>query len=269
VPLDGRLGSYKIRGGGRNQLRSPVLIVLYCLIVIVGIGLAGLAVNKVSDMLSNSGLKNPVTLTPAQTREAIDGRLPILLDILDLEFVDVTKMFEEAGHTIFQDDRYVPDSTDPGAKKTGLISMPQIVTMDFMTGFYESTYNAYSIEELEQYFNGTWVLDMARGDLGSQFKVRYMNLNGVSVKEEMQHLAVLQGLTGEGVELLAQGADTRGNIVMQGTKTIDEIVYYWKIAACQFNEVYVAKWLPDNAVYISCTIADFDFYTGTDTITPS
>lgn len=216
--------------------------------------------------LTTNETNNPVTLTEQQTRTAIDAGLPKLFSIIDVDFAEIISTMEDAGEVIFTDERYNPESIDPSAIKVGFIRMPKEVTADFMTGFYGGTYNAYQVDVLEDYFNGAYTLDMSDGSLGIWFKLRYMNLCGESVDAEMQHLLTLQGLTGEGVTVIASGSDPQGNKVIQGTKEIDEETYYWKIAACRFNQVYTVTRLLDNAVWISCTIADFDFYTGGDVI---
>jgi len=266
-PLDLKSSTYAIRGGGARQKRSPVTLAVVVIVIVIGVGLTIFATQNILTTLLNAGQKNPITLTETEARSAVDSNMPVLLNIVNSDFDAVTQSFIDGGNNIFQDDRYVPDSVDPTAARKGIIRMPAGVTADFMTGFYEGTYNAYTPDELQQYFNGSWVLDMTRGDLGSSFKVKYVNLNAKSIADEMSHLAGLQGLSGTGVSITAQGTDPRGNTVIQGTKAVDNAIYYWKIAACPFNEVYTAKYIPANAVYISCTVATFDFITGSDPIT--
>ncbi|MCL2756625.1 MAG: hypothetical protein FWD43_00905 [Coriobacteriia bacterium] len=266
TPLYERGSSYRIRGGGRSRLKSPLFIISYCFVVILGVLMSWYVLQQAYIKLTTNETNNPVTLTEQQTRTAIDAGLPKLFSIIDVDFAEIISTMEDAGEVIFTDERYNPESIDPSAIKVGFIRMPKEVTADFMTGFYGGTYNAYQVDVLEDYFNGAYTLDMSDGSLGIWFKLRYMNLCGESVDAEMQHLLTLQGLTGEGVTVIASGSDPQGNKVIQGTKEIDEETYYWKIAACRFNQVYTVTRLLDNAVWISCTIADFDFYTGGDVI---
>ena len=261
--------TYHLRGGGNVRLQSPWFNIIYVFIVITAIlGIAYFVYNTINTFINSGGSTTPLTLTPAQTRQAIDSNLPILSAILDDEFSAVVQSYKDRGASVFQDDRYNPEGYDLSAPREGLIFMPVVVDDSFMDAFYQASYTAYSVAELESSFNGAWVLNMERGALGSHFKIRYVNLNGISIEDEMNHLREFQGLGGEDSLIAAQGTDTRGNTVMQGTKIIGETTYYWKIAACPFNAVYSTNWLPDNAVYISCTVATFDFYTGGDVIRP-
>ncbi|MCL1891056.1 MAG: hypothetical protein FWG00_03430 [Coriobacteriia bacterium] len=266
TPLTENSGNYHIRGGGKLQLKSPAFIIVYGLILVAALALVAVALNGILTTLSNGADRNPITLTQAETRAAIDENMPILVNNLDKKVSDAVKSLSGDGRTIFQDERYTPDSIDPTAKGQGIIFMPQSVTDEFMEGFFEGSYVPYTPGELQEFFNGSWSLEMARGDLGAQHKLRYINLNAASVKDEMKTLADFQELSGEGITIAAEGTDPRGNFVMQGTKAVGERIYYWKIAACSFNEIYRGRSIPNNAAYVSCTVSDFDFYTGSDEI---
>jgi hypothetical protein len=109
---------------------------------------------------------------------------------------------------------------------------------------------------------------MTRGDLGTLYKLRYVNFNVSSIGAEMDYLAGVQGIGGEGTTLVNEGSDSRDNKVRQGMLAIGDTVYYWKIAACPFADVYTAKSIGDDSVYISVTMSTYNFYTGADTITP-
>ena len=270
LPLDQRSNAYHIRGGGASKRkRSPVVIVFSGLVVIIGIAIIAYVLNTAFGKLTVTQNNSPITLSQSETRHALDSTMPVILDNINEDFDEIVNSLNENGCFLVSNDHFIVEVPDPSAGGRQLIRMPVEVSDNFMNGWWEGGYNAYSITELQDYFNGTWIIEMSRGDMGSLFKIKYVNLNADSLEAEMQHLLEQQGLTGEGVTIAVRGVDSRGNIVIQGAKAIDDVVYYWKVAACPFNEVYSAKKLPANAIYVSCTIATYDFYTGSDDIKPA
>jgi hypothetical protein len=257
---------YNIRGGGSAHMKSPLTSAILAAVVLSGVILLSVGLFNLLSRLTTPSTAQVLTVTSEQTRNAIDANMPLLTGILDSDFDALQNGYIEHGFVIFANSRYMSDSPDPTALGRELVRMPVQVSDDSMTGFYEGGYSAYSPEELQQDFNGAWTLDMTRGDLGSLFKLKYVNLAAISLTDEMDHLARLQGVAGDGVTVVAQGKDSRGNTVRQGTRAIGEVVYYWKIAACPFSEVYTADKIGDSAVYISVTLATYDFYTGGDVI---
>lgn len=269
-PVNTQQPSYRIRGGGGGNYnpRSPVLLGASLLLVIIGVVIMGFGLNNVLGSLSGGSTTADFELTSEETRTAIDSHIPVLIDYVDYTIEDATAVISES-QFVYTNDRHTPDSPDASAANIELVSMPQEMSSEQMEGYYSGSYNAYSLEELGEYFNGSYVLDLARGELGSWNKLRYVNFNSTSIEDEMAHLAEFQGLTGETVTISAEGVDTRGNLVIQGQKVIDgEVVRYFKIAACPFKDLYNASSLSDTSVYITCTVADYDFFTGADEITP-
>ncbi|MDR1088897.1 MAG: hypothetical protein LBL23_06495 [Coriobacteriales bacterium] len=271
-PVNTRQSVYKIRGGGSRQHfnpRSPAFIVASALLVVIGIGIFIFAINSLTSSLSDQTTGVEFNLTTTQTREAIDSRIPVLMNYVDYDIAGIGTALTESGQLIYTNSRYQTDSPDMSAEGSEIVSMPGQMTEEQMIGYYEGSYNAYSIEELVQYFNGMYVLDMARGDLGSWNRLKYVNFNATSLEDEMTHLADIQQLSGDTIEISAQGIDSRGNRVVQGQKAVnEERVLYFKIAACPFKDVYTVQTLSDASVYITCTVATYDFYSGADTITP-
>lgn len=267
-PVTARQSGYKIRGGGGRKFNSPILIALCAVLVIVGAGVMIYTVNNLINSLSSTSNEVGFELTATETRSAIDSRIPTLIDYIDYGIEDATAALSES-QFIYTNDRYSPNNPDVTAVNTELVSMPNEMSTEQMEGYYSGEYNAYSIEELSEYFNGAYVLDLARGDLGNWNKLKYINLTATSIEDEMSHLADVQGLTGDTVTITAQGADSQGNLVIQGQKVLEgERILYFKIAACPFNEIYNAESIGSSSVFISCTIATYDFYTGYDEITP-
>ncbi|MDR1358005.1 MAG: hypothetical protein LBJ48_01420 [Coriobacteriales bacterium] len=271
LPINTRQLVYKIRGGGSKQRfdpRSPALIAASALLVVIGIGIFIFAINNLTSSLSGQTTGVEFNLTTTQTRDAIDSRIPMLLDYIDSDIAGIGAALTESGQLLYTNDRYQTDSPDMSATGSEIVSMPMQMTEEQMIGYYEGSYNAYSPEELAQYFNGAYVLDMARGDLGSWNRLKYVNFNATSLEDEMTHLADLQQLSGDTVSIYAQGLDSRGNRVVQGLKVInEERELFFKIAACPFKDVYTAQTLSDASIYISCTVASYDFFSGADTIT--
>ena len=271
-PVGLQQSSYKIRGGGHKQrfkLRSPVTLLVGIIFLAAGGGIFAYAANQLSGFITTSTSATNFTLTSAQTRDAIDSSVPVLVNYINYNIEDTAAVLHETGQAIYTNDLYQHDSPDTSALGIELVSMPQLMSDEEMRAFYESSYNAYSPVDLADYFNGMYVMDIARGDLGNWNKIKYVNLNATSLEDEMTHLAALQGLSGELVTISAEGTDSRGNRVIQGQKVVEgETVLFFKIAACPFNDLYNADSLSSESVYITCTLATYDFYTGADEITP-
>ena len=271
-PLNTAKSNYRIRGGGKAQrysLRSPVFLFLSLILVAVGVGVSIFGISSIAGSVSNNSTGYEFNLTPAQTREAIDSRIPILVNYADTSIESTIEYQVNLGQFVYPNSRYQPDSPDPDAVSGELVSMPQEMTEEQMEGYYQGAYNAYSPEELATYFNGAYVLDMAHGELGGWNKLKYVNFNAASIDNEMEHLASIQGLSGDTVTISAQGVDSRGNRIIQGKKVVDgEWVLFFRIAACPFNEIYNASTLSEASIYITCTVASYDFFTGSDVITP-
>lgn len=263
--------SYKIRGGGAKQkLPIPVFIISALVLAAIGAGIFGYGLNNVMGSLSGGSGGTDFALTTTETRDAIDSRLPLLINYVGTGIEDTTALIAETGQFIYTNDRYQPDSPDATAVGSELVSMPVEMTAEQMDGYYGGSYSAYSVEELAEYFNGAYALDMARGDLGSWNKLKYVNLNATSIEDEMSHLAALQELSGDTVTISNEGVDTRGNFVIQGQKVIateeGEAILFFKIAACPFKDIYNGASISEASVFITCTVANYDFYTGSDTI---
>jgi hypothetical protein len=264
--IDSSSTDYNIRGAGsakpktkkyQTQITAIIAVaVIICLLLLIW-QIIGFARNTAA---------TAITLTAQQTRSAQDKNMPVLTDNITQDFNTLAASLTSDGMSVFTNNRYVTDVPDATATGTEIVAMPVAVSDDFMNGFYEGSYNAFSVDQLEQDFNGAFVVDRADGDKGTLLKVKYANLNATSISDEMQHLESLQGLTNDKVEVVGSGTDSRGNSVDQGTVAIGNTTYFWKVAACPLNQVYTTTSIPDNAVYITCTLATYDFYTGADTL---
>jgi hypothetical protein len=275
TPASRQKPSYRIRGGGAGHVKSPILTIFSGLVVAIGIVALGFLLYQAVTTIPTLGATESITLTATETRSAISERIPKLSGLIHEEFEAVESSARTEGASVFSNPSYRADA--PGIVSTPetpavaheIVYLPKNASESFITGYYEGSYNAYSPVELQDFFNGAWVLDMARGEIGTMFKMRYVNLNATGIADEMDWLAAFQGLDGDGATVSARGRDPRGNDIVQGTVNIDGTIYYWKIAACNFNEVYSAKRIPSTGVYISCSFATYDFYTGGDKITPA
>ena len=272
LPINSKKSAYRIRGGGRQQKvfgSIPVLLLAGLLCLGLGVWLVYKAVTGADSLLVIGTSAPTFELTQAQTRDAIDRRMPVLIDFIDYSIDDTYWSLVEAGLETFSNDRYSPDSPDADAEFGELILMPQEMTDEQMVGYYEGGFNAYSPEELTQYFNGAFMLDMSRGNLGNWQKLRYANLNAAGIWEEIDHVAELQQLSGDTVTITAHGIDSHGNYITQGQKVIEgERILYFRIAGCLFKDVYSVKTMSADSVYITCTVATYDFFIGTEDITP-
>jgi len=259
--IDMHDSGYRIRGGGGKHRHSIIVTIVAILIIGGAVGGLGYFLYNTITALVQDTVVNPITLTASETRAAVDDGMPVLTQWIDWGYDDAVDSFIEQGFNVYNNARYSSDSPDATASAREIVRMPDGVAEEDLTGFFEGSYNAYSIEELQRMFNGAWVLDMTRGDMGSYFKLKLVNLTTSGIDDEILHLLELQGLTGDGVTVKYQGEDARGNTIIQGTKAVDDRVFYWRVAACLFNEVYTIRSLPDQAVYLTCTVATFDFYT--------
>ncbi|NLG11146.1 MAG: hypothetical protein GX562_06420, partial [Coriobacteriaceae bacterium] len=203
------------------------------------------------------------TLSAAETRSKIDATTPAVMDLMVLNPEEAKASLIEKGYSLSENTRYITESPDISASGTEVICIPEGVNEDDLLGYYEGSFNAYTPEELQKIFNGTWILDLTQGDSGRLFKLKYTNLAAKSIEDEIFQIQSLVGLTGDDVTISKSGEDSMGNIFSQGTKVIkgeeSDKTYYWRVAACPLDEIYYIRSIPDSATYLTVTIAEYDF----------
>lgn len=265
VALDMHSSNYKIRGGGRQgKKRSPLLTIILAMIIIVGLVAIGFTLYNIIDTLMKSDDTQVFTLSAEETRNKIDGTTPVLMDLMALNPDEAKASLVEQGYSLLDNSRYITESPDITASGSEIICIPEGVSEDDMLGYYEGSFNAYTPEELQSIFNGTWILDLTQGDSGKLFKLKYTNLLAKSIEDEIFQIQSLVGLTGDDVTISKSGEDSMGNTFSQGTKVIkgeeSDKTYYWRVAACPLNEIYYIQSIPDESTYLTVTIAEYDFF---------
>jgi hypothetical protein len=259
--------NYRIRGGGtRHNRRSPVMIALITVVVIIGVGLLAYALNNLyQTFMVEKADSAVVTLTSSETRSALDAEMPRVLGYIEGSPDDAFAAFVDNGWNVFKNDRATSDNPDRSSAGNEIVHLASGINEDVLKGYYESEFNAYSFGELQESFNGAWMLDLSRGDSGAYAQLKYVNFASTSLADEIKHLRGFQGLAETGAVVDSEGEDDWGNSYIQGVSTVGETKYYWKIVGIAFGEYYRGqdkRKLPDTAVFVKCTIASFDFVPG-------
>jgi hypothetical protein len=262
--------SYHIRGGGtRHNKRTPALVIVVAAVIIVAVVLLGaLLINMYTTMVDKSTVKPVVTLTAAETRAAIDAQMPRVVDHTKSNATDVYNALAANGWSVYLNSRATED--DPNNAGGEIIRLDPAVSADVLNGYYSGEFNSYDFDELQKSFNGSWFLDISHGGQGALAQLKYINFAAEAtsneadpLKAELLHLKSLQGLEGEGVVVLNEGVDDFGNTFIQGTITVGDTKYYWKLVGIALNEYYGGKDkrdLPSTAVFVKCSVSTFNFY---------
>ncbi|MDR1713555.1 MAG: hypothetical protein LBR39_05325, partial [Coriobacteriales bacterium] len=218
----------------------------------------------VTNFLAGGEEEEVITLTPEQTRSALDAQMPKILDNISKSPDQAFSEFkDESGWNVVLDDRAIPNNFDGTAAGKQIIHLDPSVTDTeaALKGYYESEFSAYTIDELQTNFNGFWQLSIQSGDAGLYSEVVYINLAASSLDNEIEHFASSQGLNGENSRVEPLFEDNRGT-VYQGSITVGEQTYFWQILGCELSAKYKGtdeRQLPDTAVYIKCRVATYDF----------
>jgi hypothetical protein len=251
-------------------------VALAAVIVLAGVGLLYFGITTLTKQLAAPTEQvEAFALTADQTRAALDGGMPALPELMSLYWEEEHQQLLDAGLNVFVSTRQSLDTPDPTAGGQEYLKVPTGVTEEQVQGFYQGSYNAYTVDELVGNFNGAWLMDDAVGDMGRYIRIKYANFNATSIGDEIMHLAQLQGFSSGNSRTLYQGPDDHDNTVMIGTTTLEGEIpgtsilegtttLYWRIAACPFGEIYYTGNMPSSAVYVSCVVATYDFYTGSD-----
>ncbi|MDR0347480.1 MAG: hypothetical protein LBH56_03810, partial [Coriobacteriales bacterium] len=258
--------SYRIRGGGtRHNRPSLPLLIIIAVVVVVG---AGLLIYSLATAYDNLLVEKPpvnnVTLTSSETRTAIDEEMPRLLDYLSGNADAAYAVLAEAGQNVTLDERVTLSNFDSSAQGKKVIHLSPTVDAAILDeGYYEGGFDAYTLDELQQSFNGAWILDILHGNSGAYLQFDYINFAATSLESEFDYLRGRQELRGENSIVDNQGEDDFGNIYIQGSVLIGETRYYWKLLGLPFGDYYSGadrRKLPDTAIFVRCRIADYDFY---------
>jgi hypothetical protein len=241
------------------------MIALIAAVVIAGIGLlAFLFTGPLQEFLGDKPKANTITLTTAQTREAIDSEMPRLIDNINYSAEEAYAVFTEAGWNVKLSDRMTSDDPDKSATGGEVIHLAPSADLAVLDqGYYEGGFDAYDFEELQESFNGAWMLALSRGDMGAYSQIKYLNFAATSLEDEMAHLRTLQGLNDDSSAVDNEGIDEFGNAYVQGYTVVGETTYFWKLVGIAFSDYYRGqdrRDLPQTAVFVKCTVASFDFY---------
>jgi hypothetical protein len=257
---------YRIRGGGTRHYRpNPLLVGLVAVVVIAGIVLLSVGLrNAFEALLVEKTEVSVVTLTPSETREAIDSQMPHMFDYRDSGVESAYASFVEAGWNVVIDPRASSNNPDKSAAGSEIIHLSPGIDQTILDhGYYQGEFDAYNFDELQQSFNGAWMFDISRGDMGFYLQLEYINFASASLSDELERLRASQGLADENAVIDSQEVDDYGNNRIRGYSVIDEVTYYWELVGISFEEYYGGqdrRSLSETSVFVKCRIANFDFY---------
>jgi hypothetical protein len=241
------------------------LIILIATVILVGVGLlAFFLTGPVQDVLGDKPQVSAVTLTTGEAREAIDSQMPRLIDNIGYSAEEAYAVFVEAGWNVQLNDRMTSDNPDKSATGGEIVHLAPAVDLAILEqGYHEGGFSAYDFDELQQSFNGGWMLDLSHGDSGSYAQIKYLNFASISLEDELAQLQTLQGLDDASSVVDAEDIDSFGNTYIQGYTVVGEVTYYWKLIGIAFGDYYRGqdkRSLPPTAVFVKGTVATFDFY---------
>jgi len=264
---------YRIRGGGGGRLSSsPIITIIATVIALAAVVIiAWFGFGAAKDFVTGEPPEQIILVTSAETRTALDSELPLLPAALWQDPDDYYNSCIEAGWNIVLVDRKTAKNPDPTALGKEIVHLKAGVSQDILKGYYESEFNTYDFDEMQEYFVGSWMLDLQTGNSGRFCEVKYVNLATDGVLPEMEHLLAIQGLTFQGLpdtnaenyKVYVNGTDDHGNTIMRGSFTNGDVTYYWETIGCPFEDYYGGKdkrTLPDTAVFVRLRVATFDFY---------
>jgi hypothetical protein len=257
---------YRIRGGGTRHYRgNPVLIGLVAVVVIAGIVLLSFGLRSAFEaLLVEKPDVSVITLTSSETREAIDSQMPHMLDYRDSSVESAYAAFVESGWNVVIDPRASSNNPDKSATGSEIIHLSPGVDPTILDhGYYQGEFDAYNFDELQQSFNGAWMFDISRGDMGFYLQLEYINFTSASLTNELEHLRASQGLADANAVIDLEKVDDYGNNLIRGYSVIDEVTYYWELVGINFEEYYGGqdrRSLSEASVFVKCRIANFDFY---------
>ncbi|MDR0350834.1 MAG: hypothetical protein LBH64_04700, partial [Coriobacteriales bacterium] len=271
-PTRYRDSSYYIRGGGghHNPRSIALFSILGGIIVIAAVLLTIFLVGAYDDIVKEKPDENIVTLSPEETREAIDSQMPRLFDYLSGTTETAMAAFTEAGWNVVAGSN-LTSLLDSSALGGRIIHLPPATDPAIVENRYSAGgLSAYDFDELQRSFNGAWALDVFQGNLGSSDQIEYVNFAATSLDAELAHLREVQGLSGPETSVDSQGTDDHDNSFIRGFTVIDGVTYYWEVIGIAFSEYYAGqdrRDLPDTSVFVKCKLATFDFY-GVGTAAP-
>ena len=240
------------------------MVIVIAVVIVIGMVIAGFFLKDLYDrLMGQKPTETVVRLTTAQTRAAIDAEMPIMFDYLYWNINDIYSHFVAAGWNVANNERRAVENPDRSAVGGEIIHLSPEIPLDILEGYYQSEFNIYDYDELQDNFNGAWVLSVSHGNMGSYTQIKYVNFASISLDDELLHLGEAQKLLTESSVIDARGIDGYGNSFMQGFIDINDKIYYWKIVGIEFSDYYRGqdrRKLPDTAVFVKCIIADFDFY---------
>jgi hypothetical protein len=257
---------YRIRGGGTRHYRgNPVLIGLVAVVVIAGIILLSFGLRSAFEaLLVEKPDVSVITLTPSETREAIDSQMPHMLDYRDSSVESAYASFVDSGWNVVIDPRASSNNPDKSATGSEIIHLSSGVDPTILDhGYYQGEFDAYNFDELQQSFNGAWMFDISRGDMGFYLQLEYINFSSTSLADELERLRASQGLADANAVVDLEKVDDYGNNLIRGYSVIDEVTYYWELVGINFEEYYSGqdrRSLSEASVFVKCRIANFDFY---------
>lgn len=223
------------------DMPKPALAVMGAFVIVAAV-IGGVFLFNVLDDVVNSAARAQASVEENLARPvALD--LPSLPALFTQDDASIKQSFADAGYTTYE------ISADE-AGGFDLLKLPSDVGLAEAAVMY-SNINSLSAADAALILNGSWRLEVARGDY-TDMRVRYADFASGSIETAIQNAMVAEGL--DATELADSGTDDAGNTFRSGTVDIAGESCTWRVSAIALSSVYDIKGLPETAVYVGVRI---------------
>jgi hypothetical protein len=231
-------------------------------VIIVVLVLAGIGIYIGVNIYVSGGVAS-IGLNAQTTRTAIDDSLPALPRLIASGSPINSQSLGVNSQDLHAPLRYVPALGAKKASGSQLVYMPvALPDQSFLDGYYEGGYSAYSASELQEYFNGAYVIDSNSDSRGKTYTLSYANLSSQGIPQELEYLSQKEGLADYKQNVKQTGNDSEGYLCQRGTIKLGKKTYYYQLRVADFSKVYKAQILTTPAVYAEFELGTYNFCKG-------
>lgn len=181
---------------------------------------------NVETNLAQPGAINAIPIV-TQFTEMTDEEVVATFDSLGYKTYDVSSQSSTGGVTVYK----VPDN----------------MTVEEVAALYAKGVDSLTATQASRLLNGSWYFSIDR-DSGLSLLVRYADFQSGSEVAAVQAAVAKEGF--DAASVTGSGVDDAGNTYQEGTVTINDSTYTWRVSAIPLSEVYSISGLPDDAIFV-------------------